>query len=730
MHSISKAFLLAMLCLMVNNALSALVIQAKVLRQDGRPIPGAIITDGKRVVRSSADGSFAITVTSDSLWFSCLGYFPQSYAIDDLPAQIILEGDPVELDKITVTEKFSGEFFSSIDRYLLRLDPDRSYQSASEIVSSISGFHSSDLSLMGERHTISLLGNLSKHTLIMLDGIPLNAQGEAFDISKINSDNIDRIEVIKNNASVYGGSSAIGGIVNIVTKQASGSLRQNVSFKQESGSYGYLKNSFRLANSASDFSYQISLTGQKADNNFSYKLPNWWNPDSLVSYERQNNKKEQYNFTAGLGSRIKDIAINYNADFESFKKELPGPVNALEIYQNAFVSGLSWRNNLRLEYIYEPLTFKTLAWINSDATLYDNTRAPLPVFIAKYRQMLDTRGLKSLAIIDILQLIANREPDQSNKTSIISELSAEAIDTHYKNKNEINTGNSIDKKVFQNALSSKNTLHIDYGLYASILSFASRYDKTGEQENFTHRGELLLKYYGAIDVSFGSTYGSSFSLPSIYDLYWRGDAQAIGNPDLEPEESIGYQMWIETVYAPHRFKLTYHDSRIKNMIQWQQVSMNGPAWKPFNISKARLQNIEAELFTAITSWLDFNANILFTEAKNLSEDAGGIPLDKYLIYTPKTKIYGKADFKHKDLVYWIRFNHTGKQFSTRDNMIDPLKAYNNVDTGVLCSVKWNGWSMTPYLNLYNVFSTRYEILSYVPQPGINWISGISLEHVF
>ncbi|MDO9257390.1 MAG: TonB-dependent receptor [Bacteroidales bacterium] len=61
--------------------------------------------------------------------------------------------------------------------------------------------------------------NSSARTLVMLDGVPLNkADGGGVNFNRINTENVERIEVIKGPGSAMYGGNAMGGVINVITK--------------------------------------------------------------------------------------------------------------------------------------------------------------------------------------------------------------------------------------------------------------------------------------------------------------------------------------------------------------------------------------------------------------------------------------------------------------------------------------------------------------------------------
>ncbi len=61
--------------------------------------------------------------------------------------------------------------------------------------------------------------NSSARTLVMLDGVPMNkADGGGVNWNRVNSESVERIEVIKGPGSAMYGGNAMGGVINIFTK--------------------------------------------------------------------------------------------------------------------------------------------------------------------------------------------------------------------------------------------------------------------------------------------------------------------------------------------------------------------------------------------------------------------------------------------------------------------------------------------------------------------------------
>lgn len=82
----------------------------------------------------------------------------------------------------------------------------------------------------GQATSLFIRGTDSNHTLVMLDGLKINPGtigGAA--LQNISADNIERIEIVKGPRSTLYGSEAIGGVINIITRQTTNKMRSSLS---------------------------------------------------------------------------------------------------------------------------------------------------------------------------------------------------------------------------------------------------------------------------------------------------------------------------------------------------------------------------------------------------------------------------------------------------------------------------------------------------------------------
>ena len=134
-----------------------------------------------------------------------------------------------------------------------------------EALKDVSGVTIQNYGSTGGNYTSNkLLINGTDKIVVLIDGMRVNTNGSSFnkfsasELADMNR--IERIEVLKGASSTLYGSDAVGGVINIITRQsAEGQLSATVGYT--GGSYGLSQ--YNLRHSGSKNGYYWTLTGQK-----------------------------------------------------------------------------------------------------------------------------------------------------------------------------------------------------------------------------------------------------------------------------------------------------------------------------------------------------------------------------------------------------------------------------------------------------------------------------------
>ncbi len=104
--------------------------------------------------------------------------------------------------------------------------------------------------------SVFLRGAESRHTKVLLDGIPVNDPGSAsrlFDFSTLSVDSVERIEIVRGPQSTLHGTDAIGGVINVITQRGEGPT--TATGRVMGGSYGTVRGSANVSGGTSNYHY-------------------------------------------------------------------------------------------------------------------------------------------------------------------------------------------------------------------------------------------------------------------------------------------------------------------------------------------------------------------------------------------------------------------------------------------------------------------------------------------
>ena len=145
-----------------------------------------------------------------------------------------LEADVFNLDQIVVTATKTEKALKDapvITQVITSKDMNnRGVTNVKDVLSEdIPGF---EVQRGGFGSDIKMQGLDAKNILILIDGERIAGEsGNNVDYSRLNTDNIERIEIVKGAASALYGSQAMGGVINIITKKPRQKLEVSVSSK-------------------------------------------------------------------------------------------------------------------------------------------------------------------------------------------------------------------------------------------------------------------------------------------------------------------------------------------------------------------------------------------------------------------------------------------------------------------------------------------------------------------
>lgn len=269
-------------------------LRGTVLDPQGQPVPGARVTvaAGTSIVATALthsngtfgpiaipEGEYALAATAPSLQAPSRPVIVKNVtevtltlALSPITASAVVSAAQVDQPVTRVTDSVTIIDRSDLDA--------RQTETASDALRLVPGFNLVANGGRGALTSIFSRGGESDYTLVLMDGLPLNAFGGGFDAAHLATAGIDRIEVVRGPQSAVYGSGAIGGVVNVITQQGGpithyasfeggqqGTTRLDLSTRGSHGSWNWGGSFERLA-SDGDTSFRESIGGPVSNDDY------------------------------------------------------------------------------------------------------------------------------------------------------------------------------------------------------------------------------------------------------------------------------------------------------------------------------------------------------------------------------------------------------------------------------------------------------------------------------
>lgn len=207
------------------------MLTGKVVNKSGDPVPFATLYIPQLEKGTAADhsGYFklkGIQETGLTLEIESVGYqdltveITQELLSNDNLTFTLIQSD-IQIDKVLVTAK-TEEFKAREKAYsVAALDAAKFKNSnldVSNMLAKVSGVNIREKGGLGSDFTFSINGLSGKQVKFFIDGVPMENYGSSFNINNIPVNLIDHIEVYKGVVPVWLGRDALGGAVNIITR--------------------------------------------------------------------------------------------------------------------------------------------------------------------------------------------------------------------------------------------------------------------------------------------------------------------------------------------------------------------------------------------------------------------------------------------------------------------------------------------------------------------------------
>ena len=169
--------------------------------------------------------------------------------------------DSSRLETIVVTASRTPVPEASVGSSMTVIEHDeleqRQSASIAEILRDVPGFAVSRSGVLGSSTQIRVRGAEGNHVMVMIDGIEANdmAQGDEFGFAHLLASDVERIEIIRGPQSALWGSDALAGVINIITRRGAGPITARGSF--EAGSFATINGGASLSGGTDRYHFNV-----------------------------------------------------------------------------------------------------------------------------------------------------------------------------------------------------------------------------------------------------------------------------------------------------------------------------------------------------------------------------------------------------------------------------------------------------------------------------------------
>ncbi|MFO8023836.1 TonB-dependent receptor domain-containing protein [Thiohalophilus sp.] len=402
----------------------------------------------------------------------------------------------------------------------------------------------------GGNTSLFMRGTNSNHTLVLIDGVRASsATTGSFAWAHLAPSDIERIEIVRGPRAAHYGSDAVGGVIQIFTRDNKGSH-----LRVQGGSYNSRLVEFGTGNSKGNLDYSLnathrdtdgfSATNKKIDSVSSYSDP--YNPDDDPYRNNSVSGKLDYRLDDDTRVAFKGWHSDSERHFDnrSAQEDVLDNQNSTADLRLTRQSGANWEQQLSVGYARDEI----------------ETDSSNPSFVRTNRLMADWKHDLTLS-------------DNALLTAGISTVEEDTL----------NINRSTDATVFDESIRND-------GLFTSLQYFAGKHDiqlsgRVDDHETFgSHNtGQAAWGYQLHKQHRLFASYGTAFHAPTANDLFYPG----YGNSDIKPEESTSFELGTKSRFGAQQLAISLYHTEIDNLISYSSTENQA-----INIDKASIKGIE------------------------------------------------------------------------------------------------------------------------------------------
>ncbi len=548
----------------------------------------------------------------------------------------------------------------------------------------------------GGTTSIFMRGANPNQTLIMIDGVPITDHADlggsstiSTFLSHIQLDQIDHIEVVKGNVSAIYGSGAMGGVINIFTKEGSGNLKANV--YAEYGTHDTVKLGAGISG-ATDYGTSYAATVSRYRTNGISSLHSSIGGDANNDHDFDRNVSFNANLSHKLnadhqfGARFFYNHAKYDYDYMGATDD-----DSHGRSKNLYVSLFS-KNRFTKDW----LSTVTLSYNRLDRDYYENN-VPWGMDSANGYES----ESKRLQWDNQIALNA----DWTLTAGIDAVREDADISMNYKNWSFYNSDYSVDRNRYSAYAGLLGNMG-DHHLQANV-----RYDHI-EDAGAKTTGYLGYSYDLTPNWKALASVSTAFLAPTLYQVY----DPNYGNQGLKAESSTSYEAGMQYASGKDLVRLTVFESHVRD-----QIASVGSHYT--NIGRVKNTGVELTAQSDVYGWFDLKANMTWQNPKDQDTGERLIRRSKWFGTLSASKTLGKWYFG-ADVSYNSHRPDIAYDSMTYANRSVDLSSYALVDLNARYDITKN---VSVYARVQNLFDKQYETYYGYNQWGRAGFIGVNVK---
>lgn len=422
------------------------------------------------------------------------------------------------------------------------------------LLSREAGFQFTQSGGRGGQATAFLRGAASLQVLVLVDGVPVTKQDTtgAVSLEHIMLDQVDRIEIVRGNVSAIHGSGAVGGVIQVFTRQGQG--QPTVYASAERGSQGSQRWSAGTNGAAGPLAYAVSVGRMRTDGINAANLSQTLNANPDADAYRNDNHALDLSYKFSPEHKLGLRSTHFNGRFDY---DVPGSFSApTDVHQGR-----------------TQLDSHTLYW---SGRLGPQWSTRLNYSDAKERNDTDTVGSYSFTT---QAQTRTRRTSWTHQFDLPSMVLSAGLDHQTQGIDMATDGVSgLSRERKANAVYGG----VVYKRAAHNLQFNLRRD---DVDGMSAKDSVYLGYGYDLDAQWKliASHATAFNMPPLGYLF---DPYS-GNPDLRPETASTREAGVQWAQGPHRLRSTWFSSLTKDLLLYDMGT-----WQFSNVSRVKNQGLE------------------------------------------------------------------------------------------------------------------------------------------